>query len=116
MMPEARRRGAAEQARETNLPTRGCKQIFTADHVGDFLQVIVDGRDELIRPVAEAIAHEQIAALPARVLFLWAEEFVEEFLDARIDSHAPTDIVGERDFFLATRVRIKLALNFAAGA
>jgi hypothetical protein len=110
VVPEARRRRAAEQAREANLASRRRQQIFAANHVGDFLQVIVDRDDELIGPVVEAIAHKQIAALLTGILLLRPEELIEETLDARLHSYAPTHIVCQRNLFLAAIVWIaKLA-------
>src|SRR6185436_20493621 len=105
-MPEARRRFAPEQARQPNLASGGRQQILAANHVGDALQVIVDGHGVLIGPVAEAIAHQQIAALLARILFLRPEDFVEEALGTRLDDHAPADVAAEGDALVAAGVRI----------
>src|SRR6476661_3998285 len=105
-MPEARRRRAAEQARQSNLPSRRGEQVFPANHVGDLLQVIVDGGDELIRPVAEAIAHQQVAALLRWVLLLRPEELVEEPLGSWIHPHSPADIAGQGNVLLAAGIGV----------
>src|SRR5690349_12732810 len=68
--------------------------------------MIVDGGDELIGPVAEAIAYQQIAALPARLLLLRPEAFVEEAFGARIDPDAPSHGAGQADLFFAAGVGI----------
>ena len=52
------------------------------------LDEIVHGHGELIRPVAVAIAHEQIAALRHRVLLLRSQHRVVERLHARIEPYA----------------------------
>ena len=54
---------AAEQPRELDLAARGRQQIVAANDERDALHEIVHRRRELIRPVAVAVAHEQIAAL-----------------------------------------------------
>ena len=65
--------------------------------------MIVNRRHELIGPVVEAIAHQQIAALQAGILLLGPEQFIEKTLGARIDAHAPSDAVGEGNIFVAAR-------------
>ena len=59
---------AAQQPRELNLPAGGREQIVAADHVRDALHEVVDGGDELVGPVAGAVADEQVAALLGRLL------------------------------------------------
>src|SRR6188472_3578912 len=115
-MPEARRGDAAEHARQSNLTARGRQQVDAANHVADALQVIVYGRRELIAPVAEAIANQQVPALEARLLFLRPEQFVEKSFDAWLHAHTPTHTFGQRNLLLTTRVGIALAVNLVARA
>ena len=115
-MPEPRRRDTAEQPRQTDLPACRRQQINTANHVGDELQMIVYRHRELIRPVAESIAHQQIAALQVGILFLRAKQLIEETLGTGIHAHAPADAIGQGDVFLATRVWIEFAVNLCPRA
>src|SRR6188474_1174480 len=105
-MPEARHFLAAEQLREPNLPSSGRQQILAANHVGDALDVIVDGHRVLIRPVAHAIADQQIAALLAWILFLRPEDLIKEALDAGRHDHPPADTIAERNALVAAGIQV----------
>src|SRR5258708_29669062 len=73
MVAERRRPLAPEEAREADLAARGRQQILAADHEVDALAVVVDGGGELVGPVAEPIANQDVTALLGRILFLRAE-------------------------------------------
>ena len=60
------------------------------------LDVVVDRRGELIRPVAVAIAHQQIAALLRRPLLLRAVPEIDEALDGRLEPHPQPDARARR--------------------
>src|SRR5262249_10515392 len=60
----------------------------------------------LIRPVAEAIAHQHIAALPRGILRLRSAPAVDEGLDAGIHADAPAEAIDEAKAALATRARV----------
>ena len=55
------------------------------------LHVVVHRRCELIRPVAVAIAREQVAALRRRALLLRAKAQIDEALDRRHEPHPQAD-------------------------
>jgi hypothetical protein len=102
MVPERSRPLAPEQACEPDLAAGGRQQVFAADHEVDPLSVVVDGDGELIRPVAEPIADHDVAALLRRILFLGAEDFVDEPLDTGVHPYTPSDAVSERQSAIAT--------------
>src|SRR5215831_19393618 len=89
-MQESGRLGASEQPRQLHLAPRGLEQIVAADDERDILDEIVHGCGELVRPVAFAIADEQIAALFVRALLPRPVTQVDEALDARIEADAQT--------------------------
>ena len=67
---------------------------------------IVDGHRELVGPVAEAIANQQVTGLRRRVLGLRAERGVVEGLDAGIDPQPPAMPVVERQAAVATAAAV----------
>src|SRR4029079_5600982 len=67
MVAEQRRRRSSGETREPNLPAGGGQEIDAANDVRDLLEVVVDRRRPLICPVAEAIADQEITALPRRI-------------------------------------------------
>ena len=87
-MEKRRRLVAAEQPRQLNLPARGGEEIDAADHQRHALDVVVDRRRELIRPVAVAIAGQQIAALLGGALLLWTETEIDEALHRWLEPNA----------------------------
>src|SRR5687767_9772208 len=115
-MPEPRRRCATDEPGEAKLTSRRIEQIDTANDVGDPLRVIVDRDGELIGPVTEAVAHQHVPALPAWILFLRAQQFVEEALGAGIHAHAPTDAIGYRNVLFPADARIHVAWNVGPSA
>src|SRR4029450_1990438 len=65
----------------------GRAQVVAANDVRHALDVVIDRHGELIRPVAFAIADQEIAALLGRALFLWAVPEIDEALDGRLEAH-----------------------------
>src|SRR5262245_31689380 len=90
-MQEQRRLATAEQPRELQLTDGGREEIVAANDVRHTLDVVIDCHGELIRPVAFAIANQQITALFGRALFLWAVPEVDEALDGRVEAHPQPD-------------------------
>ena len=102
MVEERGGRLASEQTRDADLPAGRREQILTANHQVDLLTEIVDGHGELIRPVAQTIADQYIAALQRRILLLQSQSLVDERLDPGIHAHAPADPVGDGQAAIAT--------------
>src|SRR5258708_5315376 len=96
MVAERRRPLAPEEAREADLAARGRQQILAADHEVDALAVVVDGGGELVGPVAEPFANQDVTALLGRILFLRAENLVDECFNSGIHPHPPPDAVSQR--------------------
>src|SRR5688572_26160143 len=115
-MPEPRRRCATDEPGQAKLTSRRIEQIDTANDVGYPLRVIVDGHGELIGPVTEAVAHQHVPTLPAGVLFLRAQQFVEEALGAGIHAHAPTDTLSQWNVAVPAGARIHIAWNVGPSA
>ena len=77
---------ARPSRRATRIPASGRgEQVGAPDYQADGLGEIVDGHRELVGPVAEAIANQQVTGLRRRVLGLRPERGVVEGLDAGID-------------------------------
>ena len=94
-----------------NLPAGGLEQIGSANHVGDALQVIVYGHGELIGPVAQPIAKQQIAALLARILLLRADErSTNRSTPGSMRTRQPTSST-ERNPSIAACARIALTVD-----
>src|SRR6185503_1447236 len=93
------RRGcfSSKQPRNAHLTAGRREQVAATYHEVDALLEVVDRRDELIRPVALAIANHYVAALRRRILRLRSEQQIVECLDARIDSQPPGHVTAERD-------------------
>ena len=68
MVREGRRLVAAEQARDADLTAGRRQQVASAHDQIDALPEVIDARDELIRPVAEPIANDDVAALRRGIL------------------------------------------------
>ena len=62
-MKERRRIRTAQEPRELNLPACGVQQIDATHDVSHTLQPVVDDNGKLIRPVAEPVAEQKVAAL-----------------------------------------------------
>src|SRR5262245_55661600 len=90
-MQEQRRLAPAEQPRELQLTAGGREEIVAANHVRHTLDVVVDCHSELIRPVAFAIANQQITALFGRALFLRAVPEVDKALGGGLEAHPQPD-------------------------
>jgi hypothetical protein len=80
MVRKARASSLAEHLPQTKLTPRGRGEIFTANDVGNPLRHVVDGDRELVRPVAVAIAQQQIAALTVGFMLDHSEEKIVERL------------------------------------
>src|SRR5262245_58221713 len=83
MMKEGRRLLAPQRPRQLDLPPRRYQQVVAAYDERHLLCRVVNGRGELIGPMAVAIAHQKVAALLRRTLFLRAVTEVEESFDRR---------------------------------
>ena len=105
-MQELRGLSAAHETSEANLPAGGREQIVAADHVRDALHEVVDGGDELIGPVAGAVADEQVAALLGRLLLLRSLSKIHESLHGRLEPDAQPDAgtIGESTVAAGSRV------------
>src|SRR5947209_15551603 len=106
MMKKLRRLAPTEHARELDLPASRREQVVAADHQRHALHVIVDGRRELIRPVAVAILDEQIAALRRRLLLLRPMAEIDEPLNRIVEPHAQADAAVFAEAALAAGARI----------
>src|SRR5262245_4453488 len=96
-MKKLRRLDSAKETCELDLAARGREQIVTTNHQRHALLEIVDCRHELISPVAFAIAHEQVAALLRRPLFLRPVPQIVEALDrwSQTDAQSETRTFGQ---------------------
>src|SRR5262249_54369489 len=90
-MEKLRRLSTPEEPRELNLAAGRCQQVVAPDDERHTLYMVVNGCGELVRPVAFAIADEQIATLLRRPLLLWTVTQVDEALDARLEPDADAD-------------------------
>src|SRR5437899_864439 len=109
-MEKLRRRTAAEQTRQLKLAAGGPEEIVAANDERHTLDVIVHRRRELIRPVAVAIACQQVAALLERPLLLRSMPPVDEMLERRLQPNPQASSVAFRQPAIAARARIpKLA-------
>ena len=88
MVRKARVPSPAEHLPETQLTSRRRREIFTANDVGNPLHHVVDGDRELIRPVAVAIAQQQIPTLTSGFMLDDAQEKILERLDTFGNSNA----------------------------
>ena len=77
-MIEARRRGAAQQTRQADLPSGGIEQVLAAHDQIDAVAHVVHGDRKLVGPLAVTVSEQQVAALPRGLLFARAEEAVFE--------------------------------------
>src|SRR5262245_7704098 len=106
MVPEARWRRSAQKAGETDLPSRGFEQVNATNYIGDILVRIVHRHGKLIRPVAQSIAQQQVAALFAWFLHTLAQQPIDEALFSGIDPQSPSHPVFERNALIATSARV----------
>ena len=106
---------AAEQTRELDLPAGRGQQVDAANDQVDALPRVVHGDRELIRPVAEPVANQHVAALLCRRLLLPAEQRILERLDTGRQAHAPADTVRERQVAIAACARILSARRWSPG-
>jgi hypothetical protein len=90
MVKERRRLGTSEETRQLNLAAGRFQEIVAADDQVHALDPVIDDRCEVIRPVAGAIPHQQIAALIQRLLRLRTMAPIVEPLQGRLqpDSEA----------------------------
>jgi len=115
-MQKARRLAAAEQPCELQLAPGGREQVVAANDVRHALDVVVDRHGELIRPVAVAIADQEIAALLGRALFLRAVPKIDEALHGRFEAHPQPDTGRIHESPLAAGTRItKLVVGSPEG-
>ena len=105
-MHEGGGNGTAEQPRELNLAAGRRQQIHAADDDIDVLTPVIDRDRELIGPVAEPIANQQVAALPGRRLRLSPEQRIVEHLDGVWQTDPPADTAGQRQAAIAAGTRI----------
>jgi D-aminopeptidase len=116
MVQKHRCLSAAEQPRQPDLTAGRRKQILPADDEVDPLAPIVHGDGELIRPVAQPVADQHVAALCRRVLLLPAHHRIVKNLHPWQQSHAPTEPVAQGQMTIAAATRIAKLGPDAAGA
>ena len=87
-MVEAWRRRATEQPCEAQLARSGREEVFAANHEVHALIEVVHDDGELIRPVTEAVAHQQVAALRGGRLMHGTEALVDECFLAVVHADA----------------------------
>lgn len=104
---------ASQKTAELDLSTCRIEQIFAADHVRDTLQPVVYDDRKLIRPVAVAIAEQEIAALLRGTLLLRAEPAIVKSFDGRLEPHANATAGGLRQMLVATRPWISRRADFS---
>ena len=68
MMQEDRRRRPAEQPAEQDLAAGGLEQVLAPDHQVHAVPEVVHHHGELVGPLPEPVAQQQVAALRRRVL------------------------------------------------
>ena len=86
VVEEQGRRLAAQEAGEPQLHRGGVEEVAAADDQVDSVPHVVDDHAERIRPVADAVADEEIATR-RRLLRERAREQVGPALRARPDGH-----------------------------
>src|SRR5262245_56645804 len=67
---------------------------------------VIDCGGELVRPLSEAIADQQIACLIDRMLFLPPHQRVVDLLRARVDTHAQPQPAASWECERATRASV----------
>lgn len=87
-MKKARRNLPPKQPSHLNLPARRGEQILSADHQINALVEVIHHHRELIGPLAETIADQNIAALIGGGLLDSAEAQVFKALDLMFQSNA----------------------------
>src|SRR5205814_9029953 len=76
-----------QQPRDLNLPACRREQIVAANDQRDALQVVVDRRCKLVRPLSLPIADQHVTALLRWPLLLGSMPYVLEALDRRVEPH-----------------------------
>ena len=90
MVDEDRRRRTSEQAAQPKLPSGGAQQVLAADDEIDAMAEIVHHDGQLVGPVAQAVPHQQVAALLRGVLALLTEAAIDEALLPGVDPDPDT--------------------------
>ena len=122
-------RTAAAASRPRSRANRICrpvesKQVVAADHEIDSLRRVIDGDGELIRPVALAIAQQQVAALSRGILRLRAVRASVKRSRPGIQTGPPAENLVERQGRVPAGARVSQfgprrvgrACDLAAGA
>jgi len=76
MVQEHRRRGPAEQATQADLAAGRPEQVFSSYHQVHPVPQVVHHHRELVGPLAQPVAQEEIAALARREARDWQDPFV----------------------------------------
>src|ERR1051326_5731739 len=97
MLEESRWILASEQPRDLDLAAGRREEVVAANDERHSLHEIVDGRGELIRPVAFAVADDDVAALRRRLLLLRTVPQIVESLDRVVEPHAQGDAAVVHD-------------------
>src|SRR5688572_10252790 len=113
-MQKRRRLATSQQTAELDLSACRIEQIFAADHVRDTLQPIVYDHGKLIRPVAVAIADEDIAGFLRGTLLLRPETAIVKSLDRRVEPHANAMAWRFPQLLVATYTWISRRTDFRA--
>ena len=96
-MEEGRWSHAPEEPREAKLSTGGGEEILPPDHEIDPLFPVVDGDGELIGPLAEPVADEEVAALRHRVVGLRPEpQIIEPLRPIPRHADSASDLIPDR--------------------
>jgi len=74
--------------REAELPAGRRQQVHPSNHERDTIPRVVDGDRKVVRPMAIAVADEDIAEFVGRRIALDPEQRVPEFFRPRIDLDA----------------------------
>jgi hypothetical protein len=111
MMREARPTRDTEHLPQAELTSSGRQEILAANDVRHLLRCVVHRHRKLIGPVAVAIAQQQIAALPRRLLFDPTKKQIVERFDASVDADAESTACPCVQSTLATEAVVALSLN-----
>lgn len=116
MMQERGRISPAEQPPDLELPPGRIEQVFASDDEIDPLLPIVDDHGELIRPVAIAVAGEDIPTLRRRLLLLRPEPEIVKPFHRIVDPDAKTEARRFRKVSARARAGIAMTRDVAARA
>src|SRR5436305_15105812 len=105
MVEKSLRSRPSEQPRELNLSAGRRQEIFAADDERHTLVEVIHRNGELVGPVAESVADQQVAARVEGPLFLRSQRHIIESLDGRFDPDAHAESSTEREMSFAATAR-----------